>query len=297
MKKTIAVAGGTGNLGNRIVNALLQRSANVAMLVRKGTGKTKLDELVSRGVQIFEVDMMNVDEIAEACKGAECLVSALQGLREVIVDTQTPLVQAAIKADVSRFIPSDYSTDFRELPTGSNRNFDLRKDFHQFLDTAAIQSTSIFNGAFAEILSYGTPLLNFKNKTVGYWGDNADWKMDFTTMDDTAAYTAEAALDATAPKALRIASFQLSPNDFVRLAKEITGDDYKLINMGSVEAFGEQVKKQRAENPEGENEVFPKWQSAQYMHGMFSKHHASLDNERYASLTWTNAEACIKSLI
>ena len=62
------------------------------------------------------------------------------------------------------------------MPAGENRNFDLTKEFHQFLDKSPIAATSILNGAFADILSYGTPL--YAPNSVGYWGDNPDWKMD-----------------------------------------------------------------------------------------------------------------------
>ena len=75
-----------------------------------------------------------------------------------------------------------------------------------YLDKAPIQATSILNGAFAEILTYNIPLLDIKQQQVGYWED-ADWKIDFTTMDNTAAFTAAAALDPTTPRFLRIASF------------------------------------------------------------------------------------------
>ena len=57
------------------------------------------------------------------------------------------------------------------LPVGLNRNFDLRRDFHERLDKAPIKSTSIFNGAFAEILTYNIPILDFKKNMVGFWGD------------------------------------------------------------------------------------------------------------------------------
>jgi len=40
------------------------------------------------------------------------VVSALAGLRDVIVETQAALLDAAIKARVPRFIPSDFSIDF-----------------------------------------------------------------------------------------------------------------------------------------------------------------------------------------
>ena len=58
-------------------------------------------------------------------------------------------------------------------------------------------------------------MFNVKEKTIAYYGDKADWKIDFTTMDETAAFTAEVALDDAAPQKLYIASFQVSANDLV----------------------------------------------------------------------------------
>ena len=109
-----------------------------------------------------------------------------------------------------RFIPSDYSADFTGLSAGENRNFDLRREFRERLSGARIASTSILNGAFAELLTWGMPLLDFAAKRVSYWGD-ADQKLDFTTMDDTAMFTAAAALDPAAPAILRIAGDEISP--------------------------------------------------------------------------------------
>jgi len=49
---TIVVAGATGNLGGRIVKALLGRGASVRALVRHGTARDKLERLQEDGVQI-----------------------------------------------------------------------------------------------------------------------------------------------------------------------------------------------------------------------------------------------------
>src|SRR5579875_3795549 len=125
---------------------------------------------------------MRKSEVIKACENVSCVVSALQGLHDVIVDAQKILLDAAIEAGVRRFIPSDYSIDFTKLPSGNNHNFDLRREFHKYLDEADIKVTSIFNGAFSYVLSFGTPLLNKKNKTVGYWEGKADWKIDYTTI-------------------------------------------------------------------------------------------------------------------
>ena len=296
MKNTILVAGGSGNLGGRIVRDSIKRGAHVRAIVRPGTDAEKIEKLKKFGAEVISVDMSNVDELERACRDVSCVVSALSGLRETIVDAQTGLLDAAIAANVPRFIPSDFAADFTRLAEGDNRNFDLRKEFHKTLDKSAIKSTSIMNGAFADILTYGTPIYDFRNYTVGYWGDKADWKIDFTTMDNTADYTAAAALDSDAPRVLRVAGFQVSPKDLAEIGGEVKGKEFKLVSMGSLEDFAAANKKDRAANPEGEKEVFPDWQGKQYLHSMFSVHHETLDNERYADVEWTGATEIISKI-
>ena len=296
MKNTILVAGGTGNLGGRIVRDLIKRGAEVRAIVRPETDSEKIEKLKNLGAEIISVDMSNADELKRACEGASCVVSALSGLRDVIVDAQTELLEAAIAAGVPRFIPSDFAADFTRLVEGDNRNFDLRREFHKILDKSAIASTSIMNGAFADILTYGTPIYDFRNYTVGYWGDDADWKMDFTTMDNTADYAAAAALDSETPRVLRIASFQVSPNDLVKIGSEVKGKEFKLVQLGSLEDFAADNKRDRAANPEGEKEVFPDWQGKQYLHSMFSVHNETLDNDRYPDVEWKSAKDIISKI-
>jgi nucleoside-diphosphate-sugar epimerase len=294
MKKTILVAGATGNLGHRIVKALLERDATVRALVRKDSKPEKVQELETEGVEISRVETYSVAELTEACIGVDVVVSALQGLQEVIVDAQKALLDAAIAAGVPRFIPSDFSVDFLDLPAGENRNFDLRREFHQYLEGKPIKTTSIFNGAFAEVLMYGNPLLNLQDKTVGYWED-ADAQLDFTTMDDTAAFTAAAALDDDAPKVTHIASFRLTPTDLAVVAGEATDSQFAPVRMGSLENLRAYNQQERAAHPEGENELYPAWQQSQYMQSMFTAVLQPLDNNRYPGIAWTSAEALMKT--
>ncbi len=291
MKKIIVVAGSTGNLGNRICRELIKRGAEVRAIVRASADPEKIDTLKKMGVTVFTVDLNNIDEIAQACAGAGCVVSAVAGLRDVIVDLQKRMLDGAVKAGVPRFIPSDFCTDYTDLVPGENRNFDLRREFKAYLDRAPIKASSVFNGAFADILKYNTPVLNLKDKSIGYWGDKADWKLDFTTVDDTAAFTAEVALDDSAPEKLQIASFQISPNTLLEDMKSVTGETFRIHQLASLEDFARFIKKQRADNPAGENELYAKWQQAQYMYSMFTTQHNQLANGRYKNLTWTTAES------
>jgi NmrA-like family len=296
MNQPILVAGGTGNLGGRIVKALIARGAEVRAIVRNGSEPEKIAKLTALGAKVMTIDLSNAEDLKQACQGGSCVVSALSGLHDVIIDSQTKLLDAAIAAGVPRFIPSDFASDFTKLPAGENRNFDLRKEFHQYLDKSSIAATSILNGAFADILSYGTPLYDVKNYSVGYWGDKSDWKIDFTTMDDTAAYTAAAAIDSETPKILRIASFQISPNELVAVGTEVKKTEFKLVPMGSMEDFSASNKQDRAAYPAGEQQLFPSWQAKQYLYSMFSVQNQPLDNERYPDVRWTSAMDVISKI-
>jgi hypothetical protein len=290
MDKLILVAGATGKLGQKMCQELLLRNVKVRAIVRSGSNQETIEKLQAAGAEIFEADLSSAAGLAEACAGVTCVVSALAGLREVIVDGQTKLLEAAVTAGVPRFIPSDFSSDFTEIPEGENRNFDLRKEFKKTIDGSTIQATSIFNGCFAEILRYNTPLFHVKDKTISYYEDKAGWAIDFTTMDDTAAFTAMAAIDEHTPRALHISSFSVSPEDLVLLSEKTKGSRFTLLNRGSMDSFSAANKTLRAEDPAGENDLYPRWQQAQYMYSMFLVHHDSFDNARYEGLTWSPAE-------
>lgn len=297
MKKIIVVFGATGHLGNRIVRELLKRGASVRVVVRGATDREKTKVLEQMGATLEVVAMDSVDALAKASRGASCVVSALAGLGEVIIDLQKRMLAGALQAGVPRFIPSDFCTDYSDLIPGENRNFDLRRAFRDYIDQTPIQATSVFNGAFADILQYNTPVLNLKEKSIGYWGEKANWPLDFTTMDDTAAFTAEVALDDEAPRNLQIASFQISPTGLWQDVKQATGQAFRLHHLSSLEDFTQFIQHQRAAYPAGENELYAKWQQGQYLYSMFTTHHTQLANERYKDLTWTTSVAFIKSFI
>jgi uncharacterized protein YbjT (DUF2867 family) len=291
----ILVAGGTGSLGSRIIRELLKRGADIRVIIRPNTALDKIAVLKQYDIGVIQTDMTNINEMTLACKEVDCVISALQGLHDVIVDVQTILLSAAVNAGVHRFIPSDFAADFTKLPPGENRNFDLRREFHERLDRAPIAATSILNGAFAELLSNHTPLLDLEKNTVGYW-ENADWRLDFTTMDNTAAYTAAAAFDTAAPRILRIAGFQVSPKELANIASSVKEREFKLVPMGSLAELAAHNKQERAAHPEGENELYPSWQQGQYMQSMFSVQLTPLDNHRYPNIEWTDAATFISTL-
>ena len=284
----IVVAGAAGDLGDRIVRALVARGADVQALLRVGSDPAKVERVQHAGAAAVVVDFADRASLARACGGAGCVVSALSGLGDVIVETQGRLLDAAIEAGVPRFIPSDFSLDYTGLPEGSNRNFDLRRRFRERIDGAPIRATSIFNGAFADMLAGQMPLIVRPLRRVLYWG-SADQRFSLTTKDDTAAYTAEAAFDPSTPRDLHIAGTEASVRDLARLMTDVSGHRYRPMRAGSLKGLSMMIGVVRRIFPQPQA-VFPAWQGMQYLHNMFSGGAPSgpIDNGRYPDLRWTD---------
>ncbi len=290
MRKIIVVAGATGNLGGKIIKALLAKDVEVRAIVRLETDIKKVKDLEQKGVQVFQVDTSNKSEISKHCIGAHCIVSALAGLKETVIDTQKIFLDAAVQANVQRFIPSDYSSDFTNLKEGQNRNLDFRRKFHEYLDKNSIKATTIFNGPFMDLLTTDMPLILLKQKWILCWG-NANQILEFTTTDNVAEFTAAAAVDDNTPRYLRIAGDKLSCNDFVKLLTELTRKQYKLFRPGGISLLNFLIKVTRFFSP-SENELYPAWQGMQYMRDImegriiFQKY----DNDRYSHIKWTSVK-------
>lgn len=295
MKQRILVAGASGNLGGRIVKALLKQGAEVYLISRAHAASEKLLTLEKAGAKIFMVDMTNVAEVAKVCEGVSCVVSALAGLSDVILDLQKVLLDAAVLAKVPRFIPSDYSLDFTKFNAGENRNLDLRREFHLYLDRQPIQATSIFNGAFADMLTGQMPLILFKKKRILYWGKK-DHNLTFTSVQNTAEYTAFVALDENAPRYLRIAGDVLSPENFKDMMTTISGENYRYIRPGGPTLLSFLIQIAKVVAP-GKGELYPAYQGMQYMRNMIDKRAliASFDNNRYAGMQWHHVSELLKA--
>jgi len=130
----------------------------------------------------------------------------------------------------------------------------------------------------------------FKQKRILCWG-NPNQIIEFTTTYNVAEFTANAALDETTPRYLRIAGDTLPCNDFVKLLTEITGNKYKLFRPGGIEFLNIVIQLTKFFSP-SKTELYPAWQGMQYMRDMmegkiiFQKY----DNERYSKINWTEVK-------
>lgn len=293
-KPFVAVAGATGQLGRLIATNLARNNIPVKALIRPNTDPARTTALRSAGVIVVEADIDYIPALIPELNGAITVVSALQGLSDVILGTQKALLDAAVAAKVTRFVPSDFALDFTKTAPGSNRNLDLRRDFHGILEASEIpQWTSVLNGPFMDLLDGGAPLINHRYRRVLYWNRD-DQPLDFTTMQDTAAYTAAVAADQRpTPHFLRVAGDVVTSKDLAAIAGRLKGASYSTLWVGSAGFLEGMAAVMRRFGLGGsEHDVFPAWQGMQYSVNMYSGDGKldPLDNDRYPELKWTKVE-------
>lgn len=238
---TVLVAGSTGMLGFKIVSALLDKgNINVRAMVRSindsnAGNRQKIEAMKASGAAIVEGDLMKTETLLPVCTGVDVVVSAV-GNNEVTVPGQKHLIDAAKQQGVKRFIPSDYSVDYRKLDYGDNDNLDKRKEVFEYLQQSGLEYTLVLNGAFMD--NFGTPYMvpqfDLEHQTFQYWGDG-ETPLDFTTTDDTAKYVAEAVSDpALANTALEVAGDVLTAKQLKAAYEEVTGNKLTEKSLGSV---------------------------------------------------------------
>ncbi len=74
----------------------------------------------AKGAGFVEEDLIKPETLLRACAEVDVIVSAV-GNNEVAVLGQKNLIYAAKQQGVKRFIPSDYSVDYRQLSLGRQR--------------------------------------------------------------------------------------------------------------------------------------------------------------------------------
>jgi uncharacterized protein YbjT (DUF2867 family) len=291
MTTTVLLAGATGDLGRRIARELLHLpeatgDVRLRVLTRPDSTGATLPGGDDDRVEVIRASYADVPALTEAARGADVVVSAVSGVRPVIVDAQRALLTAAVAAGVPRFVPSDYSADYRSIPPGSNRNFELRREFAAAVDAAPIRATSVLNGMFTELLTGDAPMVLFDRRRVLFWS-SADQVLDFTTKDDVAHVVARVAVDPEAPRVVEVAGDQVTARQVARTMSELTGTTFRPQWAGTTGTLAAMAAVMRRTSTG--DDTFPAWQGMQYFVNMFSgdaqlRH---VDGRRYAPDRWT----------
>ncbi|MBN3906549.1 MAG: aromatic alcohol reductase [Nostoc sp. NMS1] len=268
-KSIVLVVGSTGMLGSKIVAALVDKgTVYIRAMVRSindssAENRQKIEAMKAKGVTIVEGDLMKPETLLSVCDGVDVVVSAV-GNNDVTVPGQKNLIDAAKQQGVKRFIPSDYSVDYRKLDYGDNDNLDKRKEVFEYLQQSGLEYTLVLNGAFMDSIAY-MPLLDLEHQIFQYWGDG-ETPMDFTTTDDTAKYVAEAVSDSSLVNtALEVAGDTLTPKQLKATYEAATGTKLTEKQLGSVTEFQAWITAKKASASSLEEYVYH-----QYIYAMVS---------------------------
>jgi nucleoside-diphosphate-sugar epimerase len=286
--KLIVVAGGAGKLGRLILNALLASPGVTVRALVRDPGKPEVAALASERVSLHAFDAVSATDAdrAAAVAGAWAVVSALQGGPDVIVDAQLALVRAAKAAGARRFVPSDYSYNHFTLPAGLNVNSDWRRTLAEQAAaevTAGFEVVHVLQGIFIDGYVLGfLGMLDAERGVLRYWGDG-ETPIDWTTWEDTARYTAAAALDdAPVPPQLFVRGDRASVRRFAELWQQIHARTLTMERLGSLEDLERETRRRLAAEPQN----LYAWLPLMYARGMYGGEAllGPLHNDRYPSV-------------
>ncbi|ETI25726.1 hypothetical protein G647_02500 [Cladophialophora carrionii CBS 160.54] len=229
---TVAVAGGTGDLGRTIVDALKESpNHKVIVLARKESKAPEID------VPVFAVDYGDVESVSRLLEtnDVHTVVSALSIRGPTEAASEISLVKAAAMAKATkRFVASEYGT---LAPT--DRSIQLPQHESRLAVIAELQKTDlewtrIHNGYFLDyfgmphVESHMTPVaftVDMANKAAAIPGTGDD-VVAFTYTRDLAKFVV-AALDLPVwDEAMFCYGDKMTWNEFLRVAEEMRGSKF-----------------------------------------------------------------------
>ncbi|CAG8899805.1 unnamed protein product [Penicillium egyptiacum] len=152
--RNVAIAGASGALGSPVLHALLQSELfNVTVLARQSS-----QAHFPASVKVICMDYTSVPDLTAALTGQDAVVSVLT---TSAMETQIPLIEAAVKAGVKRFLPSEFCANIGNPKAASLPVYHSKLAIHEVLQQQAqnhphFTYTLIRNGPFLDwSLAYG----------------------------------------------------------------------------------------------------------------------------------------------
>ena len=254
--QTVLVAGAGGMLGGRIAAHLSEEpDTRLRLMVRaggRGADNVTLADLVARGAEMVEADLTDPASLDRATRGVDVIVSAVQGGRDIMVAGQLALLAAASRNGVRRILPSDFALDLFRSPPGEHANFDMRREADEAIAATGIEHVNILNGSFMDnfLHSQFASVFDMEKGTATFWGDGND-PFDATSVEDTARYTARAAVDRNLPSGkFALAGEQLTFNAIIDAVEHVSGRTFERRSQGRIADLKETIAKQRAADPD-----------------------------------------------
>lgn len=210
----------TGNLGPSILEQLLLAGDfTVTVLVRKESPRT-----FPPGVKTVTVNYDSIDSLTSALSGQDAVVSTLPISAP---EKQLLLIEAAAKAGVKRFLPTEFGSHTRNAKVRQLPIFQTKFDAQDLLEKKAKEGTLTYtlvvNGAFFDWGLKINWLVNAKDKHAILY-DGGDRKISFSLLSDVgkAVVGVFRHAEETKNKMVFIQSTVQSFKDVYEIAKKLT---------------------------------------------------------------------------
>ncbi|CAM1500479.1 Fc.00g096410.m01.CDS01 [Cosmosporella sp. VM-42] len=145
--KNVAVAGASGALGSFVFKKLVESGKfNIRVIKRAGSSST-----FPAGTDVVEVDYSSFDSLKAALQGQDAIISTLTTLA---IDAQITLIDAAIAAGITRFIPSEFGSNLdvpsvRALPVFAHK-VQIQDYLIEKSKSTQVTYTFVYNAAFLD---------------------------------------------------------------------------------------------------------------------------------------------------
>lgn len=200
---TVAIAGFTGKMARLITMYLLENHSSVKIHgICRSIDKVPAILRSNPNITLFQTTSTDIPGLRLALTGTSVCICAYLGDDTLMIDGQKTLIDACIAEDVPRYVASDWSLDFRGLEFGDHPAKDPMKYVQKYLEEkeseGKIKGVHVLNGAFMQVV--WASFLGYVDTEKGifrYFG-TGDEKLEVTTYEDAAAFTAEVAVDPNA---------------------------------------------------------------------------------------------------
>jgi len=220
--KKVAVAGGSGELGSVVLKELLESNLFEITVLTRQTSHS-----FPASVKVATVDYSSVESLTEALQGQDALVSTLG---TAVVSTQKLLIDAAVRAEVKRIIPSEFGCNLHNAKTKALPCFAAKVEIEQYLNELAEKGltsyTLVFCGPFLDWGLRNGLFFDFKNrKATVYDGGN---QLISTSKLNTIGKAVRRILThprETSDRAVWIKDMDITLNQLLRLAQALNPNE------------------------------------------------------------------------
>ncbi|KAE8391164.1 NmrA-like family protein [Aspergillus alliaceus] len=218
MSPRVAIAGASGNLGPAVLTALLKASFEVTVLTRAGS-----DDNSNFGqARVVAVDYNSLESLTSALDGQEVVVSTLGAIPR---DIHLRLVDAAVAAQVQRFIPSEFGSDTTNENAAKLPVYQDKIAVQKYLQEKSRESGGKFsytlqiNGPFLDWGLMVKFLLNWEGPEAELY-DGGDRKFSTTTLSGVAKGICGIInnLEATKNRTVYIREADVSQNQLLKIS-------------------------------------------------------------------------------